>query len=527
MTLPLVPAPQQLTPSPPGMSLGPRPRIGVPSGDLLGLAEVVADLLARLHGVEPTVQVTGSADLLLRPGPAEAPVQARGVDPLDRPDRARECYELLVGPDGATVSAESAEGLFRGATTFAQLVGQDLEVPGVRVVDGPALRWRGLALDVVRRFFPVDQVKRVIDLLAVYKFNVLHLHLTDSQAWRLEIAGHPELTDERNWPGGDGSRNGDGAQFYTRDDYRELVAYAAARFVTVVPEIDMPGHTQAAIRARPELAGVDEPVHELLRYLDPRAEATDGFVAEVLGQLAELTPGPFLHVGGDEAFGMPHELYAAFTARSMELGRATGKRVVAWQEAARSGALTPRDVAQCWVGDGDAFDPDKAREAVPAEYHPLLEVVAASFAQAPHDAPAAVAAGAWVLASPSRVLYLDRRYAEESTLAEQTARRTQVGMAAYTPRTSRQLFDWHPDELNEIPEGARLAGVEAAIWCESVTGFDDLAFLLLPRLPGIAEKAWTRRATAWDDYRARVALHAGWWQRLGWGGYYRSEELFS
>jgi hexosaminidase len=224
---------------------------------------------------------------------------------------------------------------------------------------------------------------------------------------------------------------------------------------------------------------------------------------------------------------MPHDLYAAFVARALELGRATGKRVVAWQESARSGALTSRDVAQCWVGDGDAFDPDRARASAPAEYHPLIDIVAESFARAPEDAPAAVAAGAWVLASPSRVLYLDRRYAEDSTLDGQTARRTQVGMPHYTPRTTRELFGWRPGELAEIPEGARLAGVEAAIWCESVTGFDDLAFLLLPRLPGIAEKAWTPQATEWDGYRDRLGAHAGWWERLGWGGFYRSKELFS
>ncbi|GAA2408156.1 family 20 glycosylhydrolase [Nonomuraea africana] len=541
-TLPLVPLPQRITPSATALRMGPRPRIGVPSGELLGLGEVVAGVLSLLHDVKPTVEVTGTADLLLVLGPAGPDdaelVTARGVDPLDhrdegaRPERdeARERYELAVGDDAATVTAASAAGLFRGATTFAQLARREepgLAVPRVRVLDGPALRWRGLSLDVVRRFFPVDQVKKVVDLLALYKFNVLHLHLTDSQAWRLEITGRPELTDPRNWPGGEGSRNGEGRQFYTHDDYREIVAYAAARFVTVVPEIDLPGHAQAAVRAYPELAGADEPAHELLRYLDPRSEATQGFTADVLAEVAGLTQGAFLHIGGDEAFGMPPELYAAFVARSLELARATGKRVVAWQEAARSGALQPSDVAQCWVGDGDAFDPEKARRTAPVEYHPLIDIAAESFEHAGKDAPRAVAAGTSVLASPSSVLYLDRRYAEDSTRADQTARRTEVGMPAYTPRTSRELFGWRPAELPEIPEGARLAGVEAAVWCESVTSFDDLAFLLLPRLPGIAEKAWTPQATEWADYRDRVSAHASWWDRLGWDGYYRSAELFA
>ncbi|MBG0832614.1 family 20 glycosylhydrolase [Planomonospora sp. ID67723] len=537
--VPLVPLPQRLAPAGEGeLRMGRRPRIAVPSTGLSDLGEVVADLLGRMHGVEPSVQVGGEAELRLVlvpevPGAAEL-VPAQGIDPLDRETGSagsRECHELAVTAGGATVTASSAEGLFRGAVAFAQLLtgddaGDGLTAPGVRVLDGPALRWRGLSLDVVRRFFPVEQVKKVVDLLALYRFNVLHLHLTDSQAWRLEITGRPELTDPANWPGGDGSRNGDGPQSYGRDDYREIVAYAAARFVTVVPEVDMPGHALAAVRAYPELGGEDEPPHPLLPFLDPRAEATDGFVADVLRELARLTPGPFLHVGGDEALGMPHELYAAFTARALELVRATGKRAVAWQEAARSGALTPADLAQCWIGSDHVFDAEAARALAPAEYHPLIDLVARSFEGAPQDVPEAVAAGACVLASPSSVLYLDRRYAEDSLLAEQTARRTRVGFADYEPRTSRELFGWRPETLAEIPAGARLAGVEAAIWCETVTDFDDLAFLLLPRLAGIAEKTWTPQATGWPDHRGRVAAHARWWERLGWGGYYRSADVF-
>ncbi|GGS93150.1 beta-N-acetylhexosaminidase [Planobispora rosea] len=549
---PVVPLPQSLTPEGgDGLRLGARVRVGVSSDDLLGLGHTVAGLLRVMHGADSEVRAGGGAclraDLLLVlvpevPGAAGL-APARGLDPLARECQptgpggaagaagSRECYELVVTSGGATVTASSAEGLFRGSTTFAQLLtrrgaGDGLAAPAVRVLDGPALRWRGLSLDVVRRFFPVEQVKKVVDLLALYKFNVLHLHLTDSQAWRLEITGRPGLTDPANWPADEGSRNGDGPQFYTRDDYREIVAYAAERFVTVVPEIDMPGHALAAVRAHPELGGPDEPPHPLLPFLDPRAEATDGFVADVVSELAALTPGPFLHIGGDEAFGMPHELYAAFTARALHLARTAGKRVVTWQEAARSGALTPADLVQCWIGDGDAFDAEAARKAAPAEYHPLIDTVARSFEQAPQDAPAAVAAGASVLASPSSVLYLDRRYAEDSLLPDQTARRERVGFPSYEPRTSRELFGWQPETLAEIPQDARLAGVEAAIWCETVTGFDDLAFLLLPRLPGIAEKGWTPRPTGWAGYRDRVAAHAGWWERLGWGGYYRSAEVF-
>ncbi|MEV0588363.1 family 20 glycosylhydrolase [Nonomuraea sp. NPDC050310] len=523
----LVPSPQSLTPaSGPPLRLGRQVRVSAPA-ELPALRPVVAGLLDRLHGLEdpPGSEPVPELRLVLGRPDLGALRPAAGLSPhTGLEEGEQEAFELVVTEQGATVTAPAAEGLFRGATAFAQLIGPGGEVPAVRVLDGPGLRWRGLSLDVVRRFFPVEQVKRVLDLLALYRFNVLHLHLTDSQAWRLEIDGRPRLTAPEN--AAESSRNGEGRQYYTQDDYRELVAYAAERFVTVVPEIDVPGHTQAAVRAYPELRGPDEPPHELISYLDPRNEHARRFTAEVFAQVAALTPGPFVHLGGDEAFGMPAGLYARFVTETLAIVRATGKRVAAWQEAARSGALEPGDVAQSWIGLGDEFDPERVKASVPAEYHPLVDVAAESFEHAAADTPKAVEAGAWVLASPSSVLYLDRRYAEESADPAQTPRREQVGMPAYTPKSCRELYGWQPRELPEIPAGARLAGVEAAIWCESVTGFEDLAFLLLPRLPGIAEKAWSPRPASWAEHRDRLRAHAPWWERLGWGGYWRSADVF-
>lgn len=514
----LVPLPQRVDGTEgAALRLGSRWCVAVPSEESRALGETVAGLLERLHGVATFVRVGGGGDLNLMlaqlgPEPAGDAGEARGIDPLDEPDGlTREAYALTVTQTAATVTAPTAEGLFRGATTFAQLIGTDRAVAPVEVADGPAWAWRGLSLDVARRFFTVAEVKRVVDLLALYKFNVLHLHLTDSQGWRLEMESRPRLAD---------------GDFYTRDDYREIVAYAAARFVTVVPEIDMPGHTHSVVRAYPALRGETVPAHELVAFLDPRAEDTPRFVADVLGELAALTPGPYLHIGGDEAFGMPPEQYAEFVAMSLEAGRATGKKVVAWQEAARSGGLRPDDVAQCWIGEADPFDAEALRERAAPEYHALIDLAAEAFEESANDVPAAVAGGVPVLASPKGLLYLDRQYAEDSLLADQTARRTKVGFRDYEPRTSRELFAWSPGTLTDIPADARVAGVEAAVWCETVKGFDDLAFLLLPRLPAIAEKAWTRGETAWEDYRGRVAPHAPWWERLGWNGYYRSSEVF-
>ena len=284
------------------LRLGADPRVAVPSDGLRGLGEVVVDVLRTLHGAEPVLQVGGEGDLnlvLLRDPPVADVARVQGIDPLDEGDAGRELYELDVRERGATVTASWAEGLFRGAMTFAQLLrpeqdGGGFTASGTRIADGPAWAWRGLSLDVVRRFFTVEQVKKVIDLLAFYKFNVLHLHLSDSQAWRLQIEAWPRLT-------GDLPHN-------TQDDYREIVAYAAARYVTVVPELDMPGHVLAAVRAYPELQGDAEPPHKYLAYLDPRAEVTFRFVRDVLGEVAALTPGAYQPRGGDEAFGMTDAL---------------------------------------------------------------------------------------------------------------------------------------------------------------------------------------------------------------------------
>ncbi|MEV4253923.1 family 20 glycosylhydrolase [Spirillospora sp. NPDC049652] len=476
-----------------------------------GPAESVAALVARLYA-PGAVAVDEGADLTLRLDDPEVDAAAvEGVDPLGRPEGGLEAYRLVVADGRATVTALSEEGLFRGATTFAQLIGADGVVAPVEVSDSPAFAWRGLSMDVARCFFTVSELERLIDLLALYKFNVLHLHLSDTQAWRLPITGWPKLTAE---------------DFYSHEDFRHLVAYAAARFVTVVPELDMPGHVLAAVRAYPELQGADPTPHRWLAYLDPRAEEVQRFTSDVMAELARLTPGPFLHLGGDEAFGMPSELYARFVDEALRVLRATGKRAVVWQEAARSGAVGPDDLVQAWTGIGDEFDLEKARKKTPEEYHPLLEIVAASFTEAGGDAARAVKAGAPILVSPSSVLYLDRPYAEESLLAGQSARQDRTGFDSYVPRSCREQFDWTPHGLQEIPPDARFAGIEAAIWCETVSGFEDLAFLLLPRLPGVAEKAWTREATGWEDHRGRLASHAAWWERLGWGGYYRSAEVF-
>ncbi|MFD7660775.1 family 20 glycosylhydrolase [Actinosynnema sp. NPDC059797] len=484
-----------------------------------GLSRDVTDWFAtwaqRLHGLDVRVVAHGEpgADVVVVVDRPEALGLAHlpgpdGVDP--RAARADERYRLTVRPDGVLLEAAGQEAAFRGLTTLLQLVDPAPAVPGVTIEDGPAYAWRGLSLDVVRHFSTPEEVCRVIDVLAWYKFDVLHLHLTDSQAWRVETAARPRLT-------GPGAT----AEFYTRDDLDRIVEHAARRHVTVIPEIDVPGHVLAAFDAYPELGGDTTPVHPYVRYLDPDVPEAVAFTRDVLNELVDLVPGPFVHLGADEPFGMPAESYERFVRDAHALIRSRGKRVVAWQEAVRAGCLDGDDVVQYWIGPDNPFDVERLKERAPAALHPVIDDAARLFALAPHDVPTAAAAGVPVLVSSNTMLYLDRPYSDAAACEESERRRGRVGHGDYVPHSPEQAFAWHPTTLPELA-GARLAGVEAAIWCETVDSFDDLAFLLLPRLAGVAEKAWTRQVTDWPDHTARLGRHADTWNAMGFHAAYRA-----
>jgi hexosaminidase len=440
-----------------------------------------------------------------------------GVDP--RAVGADERHRLTVRPEGVLLEAASDEAAFRGLTTLLQLVsagaaGEPPSAPAAVIEDGPAYAWRGLSLDVARHFLTPEEICRVVDLLAWYKQDVLHLHLTDTQAWRAEVAGRPGLT---------GSSPGATADFYSRDQLHRIIEHAAARYVTVVPEFDMPGHVAAAFAAYPELRGDTEPVHPYVCYLDPDVPEAVAFARDALEELVALAPGPFVHLGADEPFGMPTAAYQKFVQEAHALLRSRGKRVVAWQEAARARCLDQNDVLQYWIGPDNAFDTDRLKQRAPAELHPLIEDAGRMFALAPQDVPSTAEAGVAVLVSSNTMLYLDRPYADPAADEDSERRRRRAGHADYEARSPEQAFAWHPGSLPEIAAaGARVAGVEAAIWCETVDSFDDLAFLLLPRLAGAAEKAWTRQVTDWHDHASRLARHVSTWNAMGFHAAYRS-----
>ena len=303
-----------------------------PTPDLAGLFErfrldVHADGITEDAADGSEIPLT----LVLRRDAAAGIRPPTGVTP-DGADPAAERYELRVESDAILVAAPGPVGIFRGLTTLRQLMAAPPD-RGVAIADGPRYTWRGLSLDVARTFFDVAAVKRVIDMLSLYKFNVLHLHLTDDQGWRIEIPELSRLTEI----GGSRALGDRPGGFYSVAQFEDIVAYAAERFVTVVPEVDMPGHCAAALLAYPALAsapGDRGTGANLLNSDDPDVAA---FVRTVLGSVATLTPGAYLHIGGDEAFGMSPDAYDRF------LGRVAGSGPLDGQARRHVGGRGPDD----------------------------------------------------------------------------------------------------------------------------------------------------------------------------------------
>ena len=408
-----------------------------------------------------------------------------------------EGYDLDVTRDRVTLSAHQPAGLFRGVQTLRQLLPASVEretaqagpweIPGVRISDEPRFAWRGAMLDVARHFFSVDEVKRFIDLAALYKINVLHLHLTDDQGWRIAIDSWPDLTAV-----GAGTEVGSGrGGFYTKADYAEIVDYAGARFMTVVPEIDVPGHTNAALASYAELncdgrASVPFTGTEVgFSALCLDKPVTYEFLEDVFGELAAMTPGPYLHIGGDEAQTVADEEYASFTERVQKIVATTGKQSVGWQELA-TGPLETGTVVQYWnTGEG----PARAVEAVEK--------------------------GARIVLSPADRVYLDMKYDADTALGYDWAGFVEV----------EDAYDWDPATLIAGVSEADVLGVEAPLWTETLMDIGDVEIMTFPRLPAIAEVAWSRSdRRTWDEFRTRLAAQAQRWVAMD-VDFYRSPQI--
>ncbi|MER7108176.1 beta-N-acetylhexosaminidase [Streptomyces sp. NPDC000229] len=438
------------------------------------------------------------------------------------PRLAPEGYRIVIDGYGLRIQGGSAAGVFWGAQTFRQLLGPEAfrrapitptrawDVPAVVVEDEPRFGWRGLLLDVARHFLPKDDVLRHIDLLAAHKLNVLHLHLTDDQGWRIEIKRRPRLTEVGAWRAR--TKRGHRASelwdetphggYYTQDDIREIVAYAAERHVRVVPEIDIPGHSQAAIAAYPELGNTDVidtttlPVWDtwginpnVLAPTDNTLRFYEGVLEEVL-DLFPVERSPFIHLGGDECPKDQWRASPAARARMKELGLADedalqswfvrhfdrwlaerGRRLIGWDEILEGG-LAPGAAVSSWRGYAGGI----------------------AAAEAGHD----------VVMCPEQHVYLDHR---------QDGGPDEPVPIGYV-RTLEDVYRFEP-----VPPGlsrdaaAHIIGTQANVWTEVMESPSRVDYQVFPRLAAFAEVAWSTRLPAapaerdFTDFERRMTGH--------------------
>lgn len=430
----------------------------------------LSDYAADVLGV--TASAAGSIVLEVDGGPAES-------------------YTLTVTGTQVRVVGGDEQGVFNGIQSLRQLVA-DGRIGATAIEDAPRFAYRGAMLDVARHFFGVDDVKRYIDDIALLKLNYLHLHLTDDQGWRIQIDSWPNLTAH----GGTSAVGGIGAGgsgFYTKADYREIVAYAASRFVTIVPEIDMPGHTNAALSSYPQLTcdgkapALYTGVEVGFSSLCIGSETTYGFVADVLGEIAELTPGPYIHIGGDESHSTTDEDFLAFAARVSEIGATTGKTLIGWHELGRSPVLPAGTIGQYW-----------------------------SFLEPQEGAAEETARFDRVIMSPADVAYLDMKYDLMSPYGLEWAN-------GYTHITD--AYNWDPATVVPGIGENRILGVEAPLWTETLSTIDELEYMAFPRIAAIAEIAWSPvEGRDWNEFAPRLAAFGSLLDAEGIT-YYRTPEV--
>ncbi|MBL6938489.1 MAG: family 20 glycosylhydrolase [Alphaproteobacteria bacterium] len=474
----LVPVPVQVVPQPGEFVLDAATPLIFDKRDAFA-ANYLRDLLNRTRGIA-LAKRHGAPAITLRRDPSVS---------------GKEAYRLDVAPSGATIRASDSAGMFYGAITFWQLATQTpgkanrVTIPSVGIIDGPRFAWRGLLLDSVRHFQSVAFIQSFLDAMAREKLNVLQWHLTDDQGWRLEIRKYPRLTQIGGWrvPAGEAAQHDIDPKtgkprlyggFYTQGQVREIVAYAAARHITIVPEIEMPGHAQAAIVAYPWLGSVSDAPTQVssdwgvFPYLYNVDDRTFRFLEDVLTETMALFPGAYIHVGGDEAvkdqwkanpaiqakmhaLGLANEdaLQSWFIARIGTFLKAHGRRLIGWDEILQGG-VPPDATITSWRGIDGAI----------------------TAAKDGHD----------TVLSPAPVLYLDNRQVEGAGEPS--------GRGAVVPLSNVYDFDLAPASLSDA-ERAHIIGVQANIWTEHIREPDNVAYAAFPRAAALAELGWSPAAT--------------------------------
>jgi len=429
-----------------------------------------------------------------------------------------EGYELTVAPDSVVIRAPAQAGLFYGVQTLFQLLPPEIfssnrvqnvawQIPCVRIEDWPRFKWRGILFDVSRHFFSKSEVETLLDAMALHKLNTFHWHLTDDHGWRIEIKKYPKLTRIGAWRpsagfgfdpkasdkyGPDGRYGG----FYTQDDIRDVVKYAAARHITIVPEIEMPGHSTAALAAYPQYSCTGGPFEPLMTagifngIYDPSKEETFQFLGDVLKEVGQLFPGKYIHVGGDEVpkdtwktnaacqalmkrEGLKNEdeLQSWFMRRIEKIVNSTGHSMIGWSEILQGGLATNAAVMD-WIGG--------AREAAEA--------------------------GHYVVMTPTAYCYFDF-YQSTNKAAEP------IAASWGGPLPLDKVYAFNPMPINLPPRlQSYILGTQGNLWTERIPNFRHAEYMLFPRTCALADVTWSaQNERDWDDFMRRLQVHV---QRL-------------
>ncbi|GAB3690733.1 hypothetical protein GCM10027592_08200 [Spirosoma flavus] len=477
-----------------------KPTINVAATDpeVRRIAQVLADQLGKSIGTLPTV-TTGKS--------------SKGISfvPASGGKLGEEGYTLTVSPKQIVISAEKPQGYFYAVQTLMQLMpaavfsptkvdGVTWTVPAVAIEDRPRYGYRGSMLDAGRQFYPVAFIKKYIDLLALHKMNVFHWHLTEDQGWRIEIKKYPKLTQEASirqstMVGHYRDRKYDDKPyggFYTQNDIRDVVKYAQDRFITVIPEIEMPGHSVAVLSVYPELGANPDQVMPVSgtwgvhdHVLFPREE-TFTFLENVLTEVMDLFPSKYIHIGGDECpkkewkqskfcqelmkkegLKDEHELQSYFIRRIDKFVTSKGRRIIGWDEILEGG-LSPNATVMSWRGISGGI----------------------AAARQNHD----------VVMSPTTYCYLDYYQADPKTQP--------VAIGGLLPLD--KVYSFNPSVTDSLTadQAKHVLGVQANVWSEYMPTTHYVEYMAFPRLIAVAETAWTpMESKNLDDFKQRLAVH--------------------
>lgn len=405
---------------------------------------------------------------------------------------SKEGYDLYITQDSIILNAKTAEGAFRGIQTIRQIIPETSNdtlsenkmwlIPTGKIIDNPNFEYRGSMLDVARHFFSVEDVKKYIDILAYYKINTLHLHLTDDQGWRIEIKSWPKLTEI----GGSSEVGGGPGGFYTQEEYKDIVAYAAKHFITIVPEVDMPGHTNAASVAYPILNGngktpkIYTGTEVGFSTFDANKDTVYAFIDDVVREISAITPGPYFHAGGDESHVTKKKDFIHFVSKVDKIVKKYGKKMIGWDEIVHADIDTSA-IAQFWANE------ENAKLAVEKRLKVIL--------------------------SPGKKAYLDMKY--------DTLSKYGLNWAGLIPVDTGYV--WTPERYVQGINKENILGIEAPLWSETVSNMDEVEYLAFPRMIGYSELSWSVEENRnWDNYKVRLGNQAPYLDKMN-VKYYPSE----